>query len=262
MKLARLELLGFKSFPQRTDIRFDGGITGIVGPNGSGKSNIADAVRWVLGEQNARMLRGARMDDVIFAGTQKRRALPWCEVSLVFDNADGALKTPFSEVMVTRKAWRSGESEYMLNRKNCRLKDIAELFYDTGVGGGGYSIIGQGQIDVFLSGRGEERRDALEEAAGISALRTRKEEATRKLDRAQEQLERAGDLLRELEAMLGPLEKQSEAAREYLRLAERLKQVDANVYLVRHERLTRRVGTLTASAEALREALRGHAEEL
>ena len=136
---------------QRTDIRFDEGITGIVGPNGSGKSNIADAVRWVLGEQSAKALRGAKMEDVIFAGTQKRRLMPYCEVSLVFDNADGQLKNPQSEVMVTRRAYRTGEGEYSLNRKSCRLKDIVELFHDTGIGREGYSIIGQG-IDVILSG--------------------------------------------------------------------------------------------------------------
>lgn len=262
MKLTSVEIYGFKSFPQRTDIRFDEGITGIVGPNGSGKSNIADAVRWVLGEQSAKALRGAKMEDVIFAGTQKRRLMPYCEVSLVFDNADGQLKNPQSEVMVTRRAYRTGEGEYSLNRKSCRLKDIVELFHDTGIGREGYSIIGQGHIDVILSGRGEERRAAFEEAAGIIGYRARKEEAERKLDRTQEHLLRVGDLLEELGSRLEPLKEQSEAARDYLRLGERLRRLDANIYLNRHERLSRRVAQLKEAQREIGALLAGQEAEI
>ena len=183
MHLKRLELYGFKSFAQRTTIEFNDGITGIVGPNGSGKSNIGDAVRWVLGEQSAKTLRGASMSDVIFNGTQKRKPLGYCEVSLVFDNEDGGLKTDLSEVVVTRRVYRSGEGEYYLNRAACRLKDIVDLFRDTGIGREGYSIIGQGRIDDILSRKSEDRRQVFEEAAGIVKFRARKEEADRKLER-------------------------------------------------------------------------------
>ncbi|HPY94274.1 MAG TPA: AAA family ATPase, partial [Clostridia bacterium] len=262
MKLTRLEIYGFKSFPQRTDIRFDDGITGIVGPNGSGKSNIADAVRWVLGEQSAKALRGAKMEDVIFAGTQKRRLMPYCEVSLIFDNADGKLKSPHTEVMVTRRAYRSGEGEYYLNKKSCRLKDIVELFHDTGIGREGYSIIGQGHIDVILSGRGEERRAAFEEAAGIMGYRSRKEEAERKLNRTQEHLLRVGDLLEELGSRLQPLKEQSETARHYLELSARLKALDANIFISRHNRLDKRIAALQETQDGIRELLAGHEAEL
>ena len=177
MRLKKLELYGFKSFCQRTEIVFNEGITGIVGPNGSGKSNIGDAVRWVLGEQSAKTLRGASMSDVIFNGTQKRKPLSYCEVSLVFENEDRALPMDYAEVMVTRRVYRNGESEYYLNRASCRLKDIIDLFRDTGIGKEGYSIIGQGRIDEILSRRGEDRRQIFEEAAGIVKFMARKEEA-------------------------------------------------------------------------------------
>ena len=262
MKLTRLELFGFKSFPQRTDIHFGEGITGIVGPNGSGKSNIADAVRWVLGEQSAKALRGAKMEDVIFSGTQKRRLMPYCEVSLVFDNADRKLKSPHTEVMVTRRAYRSGEGEYFLNRKACRLKDIIELFHDTGIGREGYSMIGQGHIDVILSGRGEERRAAFEEAAGIVGYRSRKEDAQRKLDRTPEHLLRVSDLLEELSGRLEPLRKQSEAAREYLTLSSRLKHLDVNIFLIRHERLSKRIAFLQETQKGIADMITLHEAEL
>ena len=262
MKLTRLEIYGFKSFPQRTDIRFDDGITGIVGPNGSGKSNIADAVRWVLGEQSAKALRGSRMEDVIFAGTQKRRPMPYCEVSLIFDNEDGRLKSPQTEVMVTRRAYRSGEGEYYLNKKTCRLRDIVELFHDTGIGREGYSIIGQGNIDVILSGRGDERRAAFEEAAGIIGYRSRKEEAERKLNRTQENLLRVGDLLEELGSRIEPLREQSEAARAYMALSARLKALDANIYLTRHDRLTKRLHSLKETQQGMREVIAQHERDI
>ncbi len=262
MKLTRLEIYGFKSFPQRTDIRFDEGITGIVGPNGSGKSNIADAVRWVLGEQSAKALRGAKMQDVIFAGTQKRRPMPYCEVSLIFENEDGQLKNPQSEVMVTRRAYRTGEGEYYLNKKSCRLRDIVELFHDTGIGREGYSIIGQGNIDVILSGRGDERRAAFEEAAGIIGYRSRKEEAERKLTRTQENLLRVGDLLEELGSRIEPLREQSETARAYMALSAKLKALDANIYLARHDRLTKRIDTLQENQQGIRDLIAQHERDI
>ena len=209
MKLKKLELYGFKSFAQRTEIVFDEGITGIVGPNGSGKSNIGDAVRWVLGEQSAKTLRGASMSDVIFNGTQKRKPLSYCEVSLVFDNDDHALAMEAAEVMVTRRVYRNGESEYYLNRTACRLKDVVDLFRDTGIGKEGYSIIGQGRIDEILSRKSEDRRQVFEEAAGIVKFKARKEEADKKLQRTLENLERVDDILDELTKRLKPLEEQS-----------------------------------------------------
>lgn len=183
MILKSLLLQGFKSFPDKTEIRFVDGMTAIVGPNGSGKSNISDAIRWVLGEQSSRSLRGARMEDVIFSGTQKRRPLGFAEVSLILDNAEGIFRSEHTEIMVTRRYYRSGESEYYLNKKHCRLKDIHELFMDTGLGRDGYSIIGQGRVDEILSLKSEDRREIFEEAAGITKFRTRKEEAERRLAR-------------------------------------------------------------------------------
>ena len=170
MRLKKLEIYGFKSFAQRTEVAFNNGITGIVGPNGSGKSNIGDAVKWVLGEQNPRELRGGSMQDVIFNGTEKRKKLAYAEVTLVFDNEDGALRTNYAEVAVTRRLYRNGESEYYLNKQSCRLKDIKELFYDTGIGKDGYSSIGQGRIDEILSNKSEERREVFEEAAPRGAV--------------------------------------------------------------------------------------------
>ena len=196
MKLKKLEIYGFKSFAQRTEIVFNQGITGIVGPNGSGKSNIGDAVRWVLGEQSAKTLRGAKMEDVIFNGTQKRKPLSYCEVSLVFDNEDRALPADFAEVAVTRRVYRNGESEYYLNRSACRLRDIIDLFRDTGIGKEGYSIIGQGRIDDILSQRGEDRRQVFEEAAGIVKFKARKEDADKKLQRTLENMDRVEDIIK------------------------------------------------------------------
>ncbi|NLG58189.1 MAG: chromosome segregation protein SMC [Clostridiales bacterium] len=262
MKLSRLELYGFKSFPRRTTITFDDGITGIVGPNGSGKSNIADAMRWVLGEQSAKALRGAKMEDVIFAGTQTRKMMPYCEVSLVFDNADGTLNDLHSEVMVTRRVYRSGEGEYSLNKKPCRLKDIVALFQDTGIGQEGYSLIGQGHIDEILSSKGEERRAAFEEAAGIAAFRSRKEEALRKLKRTEENLARVSDLVEELSGRLIPLKEQSQAAQQYIQSAERLKALDINIFLWRHDRLGERMSALQEKVSGMRALIAGHEAEL
>lgn len=244
MKLKKLELYGFKSFAQRTEIVFDEGITGIVGPNGSGKSNIGDAVRWVLGEQSAKTLRGASMSDVIFNGTQKRKPLSYCEVLLVFDNDDHALAMEAAEVMVTRRVYRNGESEYYLNRTACRLKDVVDLFRDTGIGKEGYSIIGQGRIDEILSRKSEDRRQVFEEAAGIVKFKARKEEADKKLQRTLENLERVDDILDELTKRLKPLEEQSRNARVYLELSTELKDLDLNLFLIRSDRARARLSEL------------------
>ncbi len=246
MKLKKLELYGFKSFAQRTEIVFDEGITGIVGPNGSGKSNIGDAVRWVLGEQSAKTLRGASMSDIIFNGTQKRKPLSYCEVSLIFDNEDHQLPMDNAEVMVTRRVYRNGESEYFLNRAACRLKDIIDMFRDTGIGKEGYSIIGQGRIDEILSRKSEDRRQVFEEAAGIVKFRARKEEADRKLQRTLENVERLDDLLDELNRRLGPLEKQSRDARLYMEYAAELKGLELNLFLIKSDRARQRLAELDA----------------
>ncbi len=255
MRLKKLELYGFKSFAQRTEIVLNEGITAIVGPNGSGKSNIGDAVRWVLGEQSAKMLRGTSMKDVIFNGTQKRKPLSYCEVSLVFDNADGALPMAYSEIMVTRRVYRSGESEYFLNRSACRLKDVVDLFRDTGIGKEGYSIIGQGRIDEILSRKGEDRRLVFEEAAGIVKYRARKEEADKKLARTMENMTRVDDILEELGHRLTPLEEQAKSARVYLELSAELKVLDLNLFLVRSDKMEARLRDLDADLQAMRDVM-------
>ncbi|HNX61181.1 MAG TPA: chromosome segregation protein SMC [Candidatus Limiplasma sp.] len=250
MRLSKLEIYGFKSFAKRTEIVFPQNVTGIVGPNGSGKSNIGDAVRWVLGEQSAKTLRGNSMSDVIFNGTQQRKPMNYCEVTLVFDNADRQLHLDYSEVSVTRRVYRSGDSEYLLNGAACRLKDVVDLFRDTGVGKEGYSIIGQGRIDEILSQRSEDRRAVFEEAAGISRFRARKDEAEQRLKRSDENLVRIADVLDELQKQLGPLEKQAEVAREYLALSETLKELDIQLYLVRYDRLGKRFATVRDALSA------------
>lgn len=258
MKLKKLEIHGFKSFADKTEILFNQGITGIVGPNGSGKSNIGDSVRWVLGEQSARVLRGAKMEDIIFNGTAKRKAAGYCEVTLIFDNEDGALKSSFSEVSVTRRVYRSGDSEYYLNRTACRLKDILELFRDTGIGREGYSLIGQGRIDEILSVKSEDRRQIFEEAAGVMTFRVRKEEAERKLSRTMDNLSRVNDILEELSGRIEPLSKQADVAREYLDIAEKLKLLELNVFLIRHDKTKERIASLQLAAESLNDILQNH----
>ena len=255
MRLKKLELYGFKSFAQRTEIVFNQGITGIVGPNGSGKSNIADAVRWVLGEQSAKTLRGSSMQDVIFGGTQKRKPLGYCEVSLIFDNEDRALPLDYAEVMVTRRVYRNGDSEYYLNRSSCRLKDVVDLFRDTGIGKEGYSIIGQGRIDEILSRKGEDRRLVFEEAAGIVKFRARKEEADKKLTRTLENMARVDDILDELKRQLSPLEDQAKNARIYLEKAAELKVLDLNLFLVRSDRMEARILEADRNLQGIRAAL-------
>ena len=220
MYLKSIEVQGFKSFANKINFEFHNGITGIVGPNGSGKSNVADAVRWVLGEQRIKQLRGAKMEDVIFAGTENRKPLGFAYVAITLDNSDHSLAIDFDEVTVSRRLFRSGESEYMINGTVSRLKDINELFYDTGIGKEGYSIIGQGQIDKILSGKPEERRELFDEAAGIVKYKRRKIMTQKKLDDEQANLVRVNDILGELEKQVKPLEKQSEKAREYLKYKE------------------------------------------
>jgi len=230
LRLKSLELQGFKSFPDKTVISFDDGITAIVGPNGSGKSNISDGVRWVLGEQSTKTLRGSNMQDVIFAGTQKRSAVGFAEVSLTIDNSDGVLPCEYNEVTVTRRLYRSGESEYYINRSSVRLRDINELFMDTGLGRDGYSIIGQGRIDEILSAKSGDRREIFEEASGISKFRHRKEESERKLASTEENLVRLRDILTEIEAQVGPLKIQAEKAKEYIKIFDELRGLEVTVW--------------------------------
>ena len=232
MYLKRIELSGFKSFAQKTRFEFHSGITGIVGPNGSGKSNVSDAVRWVLGEQNARQLRGSNMQDVIFAGTATRKPVSYASVSLTLDNEDGALPVSYKEVTVTRRIYRSGESEYLLNGTLCRLKDIQELFYDTGIGKEGYSLIGQGQIERIMNGKPQERRELFDEAAGIVKFKRRKSETQKKLEKEQENLVRLNDIIYELEKQVGPLKDQSEKAKTYLAGREEQKKLDLQLYAI------------------------------
>ena len=237
MYLKSIEIHGFKSFANKITFQFHNGITGIVGPNGSGKSNVADAVRWVLGEQRIKQLRGASMQDVIFSGTETRKPLSYAYVAITLDNGDHQLAIDYDEVTVARRIYRSGESEYLINGTPCRLKDVNELFYDTGIGKEGYSIIGQGQIDKILSGKPEERRELFDEAAGIVKFKRRKAAAQSKLANEKQNLVRVNDILSELEKQVGPLEKQSEKAKIYLRKKEELKTLDVNVFLLENSRL-------------------------
>ncbi len=235
MYLKNIEVHGFKSFAQKINFEFHNGITGIVGPNGSGKSNVGDAVRWVLGEQSAKQLRGGNMQDVIFSGTETRKPLSFASVAITLDNCDHKLPVDYNEVTVTRRLYRSGESEYLINGSTCRLKDINEMFYDTGIGKEGYSIIGQGQIDKILSGKPEERRELFDEAAGIVKFKRRKNTTIKKLEEERQNLVRVTDILSELTKQLGPLEKQSEAAKIYLAKRDVLRELDVNLFLADHE---------------------------
>ncbi len=261
MRLKRLYIHGFKSFADRVEVTFEHGVTGVVGPNGCGKSNISDAVRWVLGEQSAKQLRGAKMEDVIFSGTEQRRRMAYCEVALTFDNDDRSLASDFSEVCVTRRVYRTGESEYLLNGTACRLKDIIDLFRDTGIGKDGYSIIGQGRIDEILSQRSEDRRLVFEEAAGIVKYKTRKQEAEKRLDNTQGNLDRVTDIVTELEARIEPLRLQSEDARRYIVLRDEQKSLELNVFIHRSERLNARIADLRVSIDELRETLEANERE-
>ncbi|MCR5687050.1 MAG: chromosome segregation protein SMC [Lachnospiraceae bacterium] len=260
MYLKNIEVQGFKSFANKINFEFHNGITAIVGPNGSGKSNVADAVRWVLGEQSAKQLRGSSMQDVIFSGTELRKPMGYAFVAITLDNSDHALPIDYEEVTVARRVYRSGESEYLINGSVCRLKDVAEMFYDTGIGKEGYSIIGQGQIDKILSGKPEERRELFDEAAGIVKFKRRKSTALKKLEQERANLLRVSDILAELERQVEPLEKQSQAAKEYLNLKEELKRLDVNIFLLDNEKskeavseLENKIGIATADYESASE---------
>lgn len=261
MYLKSIEVQGFKSFANRILFEFHNGITGIVGPNGSGKSNVADAVRWVLGEQRAKQLRGAKMEDVIFSGTEIRKPVSYAYVAITLDNSDRALPVEYDEVVVTRKVFRSGESEYLINGNTCRLKDVNELFYDTGIGKEGYSIIGQGQIDRILSGKPEERRELFDEAAGIVKFKRRKAAAIKKLEDEQANLTRVNDILGELEKQVGPLEKQSEKARQYLKYKDDLKRYDVNMFLLETDRIKGQLRDVTEKYDIASAELKKRGEE-
>ena len=239
MHLKSIEINGFKSFANKILFEFPHGITGIVGPNGSGKSNIGDAVRWVLGEQSARQLRGSRMEDVIFSGTENRRPLGFAYVAIVFDNADRRISLDYDEVKVARRVYRSGESEYLINGSICRRKDIVEIFYDTGIGKEGYSIIGQGQVEKILSGKIEDSRELFDEAAGIAKYKKNRTVTEKSLEQERQNLERVTDILNELEHRVGPLKLQSQKAKEYLSLKEKEKDLDIHLFLADYESLTK-----------------------
>ncbi len=231
MYLKKLELQGFKSFPEKTVIEFHEGVTAIVGPNGSGKSNITDAIRWVLGEQSVKTLRGSKMEDIIFTGTQSRRAMGFAEVTIVIDNTDGLLPVEYSEISVSRRLYRSGESDYLINRSVCRLKDVQAMFMDTGIGRDGYSIVSQGKVDEILSHKSEDRRKVFEEASGIVKYKTRKDEAEKKLENTAQNLLRINDIITELQNQIGPLEEQAIAAKKYLAHRDELKSVEIALFL-------------------------------
>lgn len=253
MFLKRIELAGFKSFADKTELEFVNGITAVVGPNGSGKSNISDGIRWVLGEQSAKSLRGGKMEDIIFAGSDARKAVNYGEVSLTLDNSDGALPLEYNEVTVTRRVHRSGDSEYMINKQPCRLKDITELFMDTGIGKEAYSIIGQGRIEEILSTRSEDRRGIFEEASGIVKYKSRKREAQKKLDETEQNLLRIHDLVTELEDQVEPLRKQSEKAIHFKSLKETLKTKEISMYVHNIETVHQAWSEATAKLEKLQE---------
>lgn len=256
MYLKSIEVHGFKSFANKILFEFHNGITGIVGPNGSGKSNVADAVRWVLGEQRAKQLRGASMQDVIFSGTENRKPLSYAYVAITLDNGDRQLNVDFNEVTVARRVYRSGESEYLINGTSCRLKDVNELFYDTGIGKEGYSIIGQGQIERILNGKPEERRELFDEAAGIVKYKRRKASAQKKLEDERQNLVRVNDILSELEKQVGPLERQAEKAKIYLKKKEELKTFDVNMFLMDMDRISQQSKELASNIQIVDQDLK------
>ena len=249
MYLKRLEMQGFKSFANRTVLEFKPGITAVIGPNGSGKSNISDAIRWVLGEQSMKSLRSSKSEDIIFAGTQNRKSLGFAEVSLVLDNEDHSLPIDFAEVIVTRRIYRTGENNYFINKAPCRLKDINELFMDTGIGKDGYSIIGQGKIDEILSEKSEDRRNIFDEAAGITKYRARRDDSEKKLEQTKVNLLRINDILTELEANLAPLKEQSEKAKKFVELREELKNIEVGLYLYKIKNLKDKIEELVKDKE-------------
>ena len=260
MYLKRLELQGFKSFPDKIRLDFNKGITAVVGPNGSGKSNIADAIRWVLGEQSAKSLRGGKMEDIIFAGTQNRRPLGFAEVSMLIDNADNKMPIDFSEIKITRRVFRSGESEYAINGTSCRLRDVKEMFMDTGVGREGYSIIGQGRVEEILSARSEDRRYLFEEAAGIVKYKNRRNEAQVHIERQKQNLVRVNDIMDELFLQLEPLEKQAEVAKDFLDKRERLKYLQIHLFISEVTRYEKELEDTLKNGGLVREQIEGEKE--
>lgn len=255
MKFKKMEIYGFKSFADKVQVQFESGVTGIVGPNGCGKSNVADSIRWVLGEQSAKALRGSSMQDVIFNGTEKRKPQSFAEVALYFDNTEKIFNVDYDEVVLSRKLYRSGESGYAINKTPCRLKDVQELLRDSGMGRESYSIIGQGRIDELLSAKPEDRRAVFEEAAGISKLKNRKQESLKKLNNTQENLIRINDILHELEIQLGPLASQAETAKKYLDLRDKLRILEVNNYIYQYD-------SSSSQKEAINNRLNGINEEI
>ena len=251
MYLKRLEMYGFKSFADKTVLDFIPGITTVIGPNGSGKSNISDCIRWVLGEQSMKSLRGAKSEDIIFAGTQNRRALGYAEASIVIDNSDSKLPIEYNEVIVTRRIYRTGESGYFINKTPCRLKDVLELFMDTGIGKDGYSIVGQGKIDEILSNKSEDRRHIFEEAAGIVKYRTRKEESEKKLEQTKLNLLRINDIITEIEANIEPLKLQSEKAKKFLSLRDELRNIEVGLFLYNIDNYKKQMESLAENIDVL-----------
>ncbi|OGO86059.1 MAG: chromosome segregation protein SMC [Clostridiales bacterium GWD2_32_59] len=262
MKLKRLEIKGFKSFADKLNLEFDDGITCIVGPNGSGKSNIADAIRWVLGEQSAKSLRGAKMDEIVFSGTQTRKPLGMAEVCMHIDNSQGKLNTEFNEVEIKRRVYRSGEAEYLINDSACRLKDIYDLFYDTGIGKEGYSIIGQGKIDEILNNKPAERRSFFEEATGISKYRIRLKDTEKKLDEEKQNLTRVNDIVSELTNQIEPLCEQSEKAEKYLIIKEKLEEDELNIYIYDYKKAKEQVDNIEGKEDALKKENVGASDKL
>lgn len=262
MNFKQLELAGFKSFADRIQIKFDDGVTAIVGPNGCGKSNVADAIRWVLGEQSSKTLRGSSMQDVIFSGTEKRKSLSYCEVTMTFDNTDRFFNYEFDEIAITRKLYRSGESEYLLNKAPCRLKDITNLLYDSGLGKDGYSIIGQDQVGKILSSKPEDRRSIFEDAAGISKYKSRKVDAERKLERTKDNILKLQLVIDEIERQLGPLKKQADDAKKFLELKEILKNLEVNAYIYQFENANEVKAKISSKLNAIAEELELRQAEL
>lgn len=262
MRLKSFATYGFKSFADKTELTFDKGITAVVGPNGSGKSNISDAIRWVLGEQSAKYLRGSKMEDVIFSGSSKRRALGVAEVTLEFDNSDHTLPVDFEQVSLSRRIYRSGESEYAINKKGCRLKDIIDLMADTGLGKGSMSIIGQNKIDEILNSRPEDRRSLFEEAAGIAKYRLRKKDAIKRLEDTANNLTRINDIRSEVDAQVEPLAKAAEKTRQFNALNEELRQCRLAAILHRIDAMEEATSALQAKKAAAEAAFAEQAAKL
>ena len=257
MYFKQLELIGFKSFADRTMVRLEPGITAIVGPNGCGKSNILDSLRWVLGEQRAKELRGSHMQDVVFNGSENRHPAGMAEVSVTFDNSDSKLPVDFSEVQITRRVYRSGESEYLINKAPCRLKDIHEMFMDTGIGTQAYSMVSQGKMDMILSSKPEDRRYLFEEAAGIIKYKTRKKLAIRRLESAEQNLLRLSDIVNEVERQMRSLKRQVNAAIRYRELSEQLREIEIRAAWMEFVRLTSEIGTLRGEFAVARDQYEG-----